>query len=1537
MRLLKYLLLLLSLGCFMNLHAQGGILIFEISDAQNKPVSDLTIEVKKGDELYKKYVTNESGRVVDASIPSGKYSYSFNYGDLNTDAFEIKDGDYTWLNLDYRLWTISFKDDEDIPLEGKKATIYKVDKKRNETFVSEKFSNEVGVVEFLVPEGDYKYSTFRGSNFVTVKDENINTTVSVTSGEITHQTHFCFINDKKENLYVYAKDILVTHIAPDSLYAFGAVDAHSQTLSHGYYEYNTTENYVSCPAGTYSCSVETRDYGTIVDTFLVDENDPLTDNIVYLVLPTLPGGDKDDSTEVDKKPEIEIVDSITPGTPLKLKIIALLETDSTPIKDALTNLILSQDTSKRSEYFFTGDSGYVEVFVAPEIYNIAVLNDTMWNVDVQNDTSVTLYIHPKRVDKVYFDFYVGEKKFDPTSFNVINVWRMDTEDPYISVYGKWDAGTETYHYDDPLLLPYGEYVYSFFLDEKDYHKRFIKSFDVERDDTIQHLVTTLKPFYNVDIYINDLNGNSFESRQYIERWEAGYSSMLVTDSAGHYSEKIMTGEYTFVALGDTQFVNLVSDTVLYFQSKATITQKVKFQFLHDGQMVFPQIMNMNVKTSDGLLYAKTISHQLAEYEGKKNVWVFDEPTLCEANQYSLEYVLKDYDYNGTFNLDFTIQNPEKPDTMIYIVVPVKRSVTITIKDANLDLVTGVFGNIYKYGPDGVLSDSTEYDNGKHDGIRTNTSGQVIDHLVPGRYQLRILDIVRDFIVKDYDLEFEIISGTKMYDVKYIVLYESSKKPVENILLDVEKDSAFYNTTYTDENGTVELFCEAGNYSYSVHYTDGHAGSFKLSKDTTIYIYIEDPILIDSLSISACSCLPHNDSLRIEVAQSPSNATMKEVDWSVDNEVLAHITSEGVLVTNDVVTDGFVTVTVRSKDGGNVFTTKKFYVSNDNCGPDIRIGFTNSSETDMPLTSDSVALSAYFTGNDEFEHHFIYQYSKDSIQWNNMVGPTASANVSVPASQFTKDVYFRVLSSSTVDDVLRFAKDVDSSECGSNKVSNRIVLRINSLTPIAWPDSICSTQKEVSLKLDSAQLGNLAKGYELVWYKKTEGDDSFVSMELDNKTSISTEIDGTTIFKAAVQKDSVVSMSYMQTVFVERKPVFTLQASRDTACLNDTVSLSVRFSEGGASSCVWSNGGSDTTVWVAAQPDPYTVAVRSTYNVCPQQFDTISLVADLPVDFALSADRDEMCLTDTEGIVIKIDTLSSLLGSILWSDSSRADRLHVVPQRDDSFTAVVSSLYGQCPSMTKSFSIKVHVPLAVSINADVDDICQYGADTVVLTAQTLSGEASSYHWWNGLVTDTNTVSFVPEESVTPWVYISDGICADSDKDSIDVRVAKPSSVSISSSNKVFEYRSDINLNARTTSSVFGPYSWYSIDEDGDERLLDVTEADSMANMPSGDVTYYVRVLNGACPVIMSDSISLHLMDNIVIPTIFTPYTVDGENDDFMPGYPVIIYDRYGDIICNDDDGWDGYYKGELADPGVYYYVLTLKDGRTKKGTIELFRK
>ncbi len=82
--------------------------------------------------------------------------------------------------------------------------------------------------------------------------------------------------------------------------------------------------------------------------------------------------------------------------------------------------------------------------------------------------------------------------------------------------------------------------------------------------------------------------------------------------------------------------------------------------------------------------------------------------------------------------------------------------------------------------------------------------------------------------------------------------------------------------------------------------------------------------------------------------------------------------------------------------------------------------------------------------------------------------------------------------------------------------------------------------------------------------------------------------------------------------------------------------------------------------------------------------------------------------------------------------------------------------------------------------------------------------------------------------------------------------------------------------------------------------------------------------------------LTMEDNTVIPTVFTPMEVDGANDDFVPGYSVVIYNRVGDVICVSSNGWDGKYKGELADAGVYIYSITMKDGKVKKGTIQLYK-
>lgn len=83
----------------------------------------------------------------------------------------------------------------------------------------------------------------------------------------------------------------------------------------------------------------------------------------------------------------------------------------------------------------------------------------------------------------------------------------------------------------------------------------------------------------------------------------------------------------------------------------------------------------------------------------------------------------------------------------------------------------------------------------------------------------------------------------------------------------------------------------------------------------------------------------------------------------------------------------------------------------------------------------------------------------------------------------------------------------------------------------------------------------------------------------------------------------------------------------------------------------------------------------------------------------------------------------------------------------------------------------------------------------------------------------------------------------------------------------------------------------------------------------------------------------VLDDFVWPTVFTPMLVDGFNDDFVMGMnpPVSlkIFDRYGLLVVETADGWDGKYpNGQYAMPGVYYYVATFQNGDTFKGNVEL---
>jgi gliding motility-associated-like protein len=81
--------------------------------------------------------------------------------------------------------------------------------------------------------------------------------------------------------------------------------------------------------------------------------------------------------------------------------------------------------------------------------------------------------------------------------------------------------------------------------------------------------------------------------------------------------------------------------------------------------------------------------------------------------------------------------------------------------------------------------------------------------------------------------------------------------------------------------------------------------------------------------------------------------------------------------------------------------------------------------------------------------------------------------------------------------------------------------------------------------------------------------------------------------------------------------------------------------------------------------------------------------------------------------------------------------------------------------------------------------------------------------------------------------------------------------------------------------------------------------------------------------------------LFVPNLFSPNS-DGENDFFYPRakfdafIPLIqVFNRLGELVFekrdfkanNSEDSWNGYYKGSLADPGVYQYFIkaTWADG------------
>ncbi|MBO9700860.1 MAG: gliding motility-associated C-terminal domain-containing protein [Sporocytophaga sp.] len=117
------------------------------------------------------------------------------------------------------------------------------------------------------------------------------------------------------------------------------------------------------------------------------------------------------------------------------------------------------------------------------------------------------------------------------------------------------------------------------------------------------------------------------------------------------------------------------------------------------------------------------------------------------------------------------------------------------------------------------------------------------------------------------------------------------------------------------------------------------------------------------------------------------------------------------------------------------------------------------------------------------------------------------------------------------------------------------------------------------------------------------------------------------------------------------------------------------------------------------------------------------------------------------------------------------------------------------------------------------------------------------------------------------------------------------------------------------------------------------------------TYYIKAIpvgTEILPFSQSNIKTVKYEIQIFTPTAFTP-DKDGVNDIFVPKgkffteFEMTVFNRWGEIVfytSNINNGWDGLYKGDVAQQDSYAYLIKAKDNRGRekvyKGTVTLLR-
>lgn len=409
--------------------------------------------------------------------------------------------------------------------------------------------------------------------------------------------------------------------------------------------------------------------------------------------------------------------------------------------------------------------------------------------------------------------------------------------------------------------------------------------------------------------------------------------------------------------------------------------------------------------------------------------------------------------------------------------------------------------------------------------------------------------------------------------------------------------------------------------------------------------------------------------------------------------------------------------------------------------------------------------------------------------------------------------------------------------------------------------------------------------------------------------------------------------------VEARTLEGLISAKAPYCKGDTVWLTARASWGVPPyNYLWLHNG-DTSKSTFAVPTTDTTFICRIRDSCSmicngcglEVYDTIHMVVRDNPGIDLSA-GDATCINGNDGSVRAEGKGTAGPYQYMWNTDPPFSGARLDSVKRGIYKVTVTDRFG-CDTED---SIEVGYRNLIALSASIDSITCFAVQDGAARAEAVGQAPFRYRWSTG--DSSESVSGLGPGSY--WVRVEDQAgCRDTFYFTLDS--VAPLTVD-AGEDKLIVRGESVRLMAVTNAGETVIYAWMP-----EEDLSDPSLSDPYAS-PDSTTLYIVSVaLPGQPDCRAFDSVWVEVIykRTLFVPTAFSP-NADGINDVFAAKgeaelLDIRVFDRWGNLVYEGRNGWDGRYKGRELPMGSYAFLVRYRKipgGRVYilKGNVTLLR-